>query len=176
MTSGTDSTPTDRTPTGSTGADRTIGWLLHDVARLMRKQFEQTARAQELGLTRAQAAVIAHLARQEGINQSCLAQIMEIEPITLVRLLDRLEELGFVERLPDPSDRRARLLRLTPAAHAILERIRAIAASVLDEACAGMPDERRAMLADTLADMKTNLVAANMASSDDVSVRSNTHG
>lgn len=161
------------------GADRTIGWLLHDVARLMRKHFEQVARAQELGLTRAQAAVIAHLSRQEGINQACLAQVMEIEPITLVRLLDRLEELGFVERQPDPGDRRARLLRLTPAAHAVLARIRAIAADVLDDACAGMPAERRALLAEILTEMKSNLVAPSQTSEpvgDDVSVRSKNHG
>ena len=167
----------------ASGTDRTIGWLLHDVARLMRKQFEQVARAQELGLTRAQASVIAHLSRQEGVNQACLAQIMEIEPITLVRLLDRLEELGFVERQADPTDRRARLLRLTPAAHAVLERIRAIAADVLDDACAGMPEERRALLADILTEMKTNLVAPNSpanttaaAAADDVSARSKNHG
>src|SRR6266568_2211418 len=138
--------------------DRNLSWLLHDVARLLRKRFEQKARASSLGLTRAQAAVIAHLARQEGSNQASLAQILEIEPITLVRLLDRLEELGLVERRPDPNDRRARLLRLTPEAHAMLVRIRTLGAAVLDDACLGIPAERREAAIETLVAMKANLV------------------
>ena len=70
---------------------RTLGFVLNDVARLLRKRFEQRARAAALGLTRAQAAVLAYLARQEGINQAALAQILDLEPITLARLLDRLQ-------------------------------------------------------------------------------------
>ncbi len=94
--------------------DRNLGSLLHDVARLMRKRFEQNAR--DLGLTRSTCAVLAHLARNEGIQQSALADILEIEPITLTRLLDRLEEMGLVERRQHPIDRRIRLLCLTDAA------------------------------------------------------------
>ena len=78
--------------------NRILGFLLHDVARLMRKRFEQRAREVDLGVTRAQAAVIAHLSRNEGINQVSLAQLMDIEPITLVRLLDRLQVAGLIER------------------------------------------------------------------------------
>lgn len=157
---------------------RNLNLLLHDVARLLRKQFEQTARARDLGLTRAQASVLGHLSRQEGINQVGLAQTMEIEPITLARLLDRLEEAGFVERRPDPSDRRARLLRLTPAAHAVLERIRAISDEVLDYACAGIPADRRAMLAEVLTDMRGNLSSCSHAAAtdDDLRARNGTHG
>lgn len=92
---------------------RTLGFVLNDVARLMRKRFEQRARAASLGLTRAQAAVLANLARQEGINQVSLAQILELEPITLARLLDRLQAASLIERRPDPKDRRAHLLYLT---------------------------------------------------------------
>ena len=142
--------------------DRNLGWLLHDVARLLRKRFEQEARASSLGLTRAQAAVIAHLARQEGSNQASLAQILEIEPITLVRLLDRLEELGLVERRPDPKDRRARLLRLTSEAHAMLARIRTLGAAVRDDACAGISADRREAMIDTLMEMKANLCAGTI--------------
>src|SRR5215831_20035136 len=76
---------------------RTLGFVLNDVARLMRKRFEQRARAASLGLTRAQAAVLAHLARQEGINQAALAQLLELEPITLARLLDRLQAAVLIE-------------------------------------------------------------------------------
>jgi DNA-binding MarR family transcriptional regulator len=143
----------------SLSVDRHIGWLLSDTARLWRKRYEQKARAQALGLTRAQAAVIAHLARREGINQAALAQILEIEPMTLVRLLDRLEGLGFVERRPDPNDRRARNLHLTEAASSMLEHIREVGAMVLEEACAGITPERRDLLCDILLEMKTNLAA-----------------
>src|SRR5499433_2561733 len=102
---------------------RTLGFVLHDVARLLRKRFEQRARAANLGLTRAQWQVLAYLARQEGINQATLAQLLEIEPITLTRLLDRLEAAELVERRPDPGDRRARVLYLTPSAEPLLARI-----------------------------------------------------
>src|SRR5258707_15845407 len=96
--------------------EKPLGFVLHDVARFLRKRFELRGRDAQLGLTRAQWSVLAHLARQEGINQAALAQILEIEPITLVRLLDRLQAAGLVERRPDATDRRARVLYLTPAA------------------------------------------------------------
>ena len=92
--------------------ERNLGFLLHDVARLMRKRFEQKARG--LGLTRSQYSVLAHLARNEGIQQGGLAEILEVEPITLTRILDRLEEAELVERRAHPKDRRIRLLHLTP--------------------------------------------------------------
>ena len=84
--------------------ERNLGFLLHDVARLMRKRFEQNARG--LGLTRSQCSVLAHLARNEGIQQGGLAEILEVEPITLTRILDRLEEAELVERRAHPTDRR----------------------------------------------------------------------
>ena len=91
--------------------ERHLGFLLHDVARLLRKRFEQNARP--LGLTRSQAQVLAHLALHQGIAQRGLAEILEIEPITLTRLLDGMERGGLVERRPHPSDRRVRRLFLT---------------------------------------------------------------
>ena len=81
--------------------ERSFGFLLHDIARLLRKRFDQRARA--LGLSRSQWQVLAHLSRHEGINQSGLAEILEIENITLGRLVDRMGEAGWVERRPDPS-------------------------------------------------------------------------
>src|SRR5207237_4472081 len=94
--------------------DVALGFLSHGIARLIRKRFDQRARG--LGLTRAQWQVLAHLARHEGINQAGLAEILEIEPITLGRLIDRMEEAGWVERRQHPSDRRARQLYLTAQA------------------------------------------------------------
>src|ERR1700682_4476333 len=91
----------------------TLGFLLHEVARLLRRRFEQNAR--DFGLTRSQWQVLASLANNEGINKSGLADLLEIEPITLGRIVDRLQARGLIERHPDPSDRRAGPPPLTPA-------------------------------------------------------------
>jgi MarR family transcriptional regulator, transcriptional regulator for hemolysin len=136
--------------------DRNLGFLLHDVARLMRKRFEQNAR--ELGLTRSQCSVLAHLARHDGIQQGTLAEILEVEPITLTRLVDRLEQMGLVARQAHPTDRRIRLLRLTDAAHPLLDEIFRIGALTRGEAIEGVADEDRDRLYDTLSQMKANLI------------------
>lgn len=138
---------------------RTLGFVLSDVARLLRKRFEQQARADALGLTRAQASVLAYLARQEGINQAALAQILDVEPITLARLLDRLQTAELIERRPDPKDRRAHLLYLTEAAYPLLDRIFALAAEVREDALAGIAEADRGLLLDLLLRMKANLIA-----------------
>src|SRR5437773_7143087 len=91
----------------------TLGFLLHEVARLLRRRFEQNARGS--GLTRSQWQVLAYLAQNEGINQSGLADLLEIEPITLGRIVDKLQMLALIERRPDSSDRRVGLLHLTTA-------------------------------------------------------------
>jgi MarR family transcriptional regulator, transcriptional regulator for hemolysin len=135
--------------------ERTLGFLLHDVARLLRKRFEQKARG--LGLSRSQWSVLAHLSRHEGINQSALAEILEIEPITLVRLVDKLEASGWVERRLHPKDRRVRLLFLTPKAHPTLEEMRALGAATREEAQAGLSQETRDELIETLLKIKANL-------------------
>lgn len=136
--------------------DRNLGFLLHEVARLMRKRFEQNARS--LGLTRSQCQVLAHLARNEGIQQSALAEILEVEPITLTRILDRLEEAGLVERRAHPTDRRIRRLSLTKAAHPLLDEIFAIGALTRGEAMEGIAEEERDRLFDILSSMKANLI------------------
>jgi MarR family transcriptional regulator, transcriptional regulator for hemolysin len=137
---------------------RTLGFVLNDVARLMRKRFEQRARAASLGLTRAQAAVLANLARQQGTNQVSLAQILELEPITLARLLDRLQAAGLIERRPDPKDRRAHLLYLTQSAFPLLDRIFALAAAVREDALAGISEPDRILLLDMMLKMRVNLI------------------
>lgn len=135
--------------------DRSFGFLLHDIARLMRKRYEQ--RARPLGLTRAQWQVLAHLQRHEGINQSGLAELLEIEPITIARLLDRMEEAGLVERRADPADRRARRLFLTERAWPMLERGRALGDQVRAEAFTGLTAAEREQLIDMLLRVRGNL-------------------
>ena len=151
---------------------RTLGFVISDVARLMRKRFEQRARAASLGLTRAQAAVLAHLARQEGIKQVRLAQILELEPITLARLLDRLQAARLIERRPDPKDRRAHLLYLTESAYPLLDRIFALAAEVRADALGGIPEADRALLLDMLIAMKANLTEEAATAEDAVAAAS----
>jgi DNA-binding MarR family transcriptional regulator len=137
---------------------RTLGFVLSDVARLLRKRFEQRARAASLGLTRAQSSVLANLARQEGINQAALAQLLDIEPITLARLLDRLQAMRLIERRRDPKDRRAYLLYLTEAAYPLLDRIFALARDVREDALHGIGEPDRSRLLDMLLMMKANLL------------------
>jgi MarR family transcriptional regulator for hemolysin len=136
--------------------ERNFGFLLHDVARLMRKRFEQKARG--LGLTRSQCSVLAHLARHEGIQQGGLAEILEIEPITLTRILDRLEQAELVERRAHPTDRRIRLLHLTPKAHPLLGEIFSIGAATREEALEGVAEAERDQLFAILSAMKANLL------------------
>jgi len=137
--------------------ERMLGFVIHDVSRLLRRRYEQYARTEGLGLTRTQCAVLAHLARQEGVNQATLAQSLDIEPITLVRLLDRLQEAGFIQRKPDPQDRRAYVLELTATARPILDRIYELAAKVYEDAQAGMSKTETEQLLSLLHRTKSNL-------------------
>lgn len=137
--------------------DRHLGFLLHDVARLLRQRFEQNARP--LGLTRSQAQVVAHLALHQGIAQGRLAEILEIEPITLTRLVDGLERGGLVERHPHPRDRRIRRLFLTRKGQGLVERIFAVGEATRGEALLGVPEAERERLVDILSAMKGNLLA-----------------
>lgn len=138
--------------------DQSVGFLLNDVARLLRRNFNR--RAQELGLSQAQWRALAYLSRQEGVNQVTLADSLEVQPITLARLIDRLQEAGLVARRPDPGDRRAFRLYLTGAARPLLERMWRLAAETREEAMADLPDDRKRALIEALRHMKHNLVVA----------------
>ena len=143
------------------GPSPIVGFLIHDVARLMRKRFEQ--RAARLGFTRSQWQTLVHLAKNEGIHQAGLAEILEVEPITLVRILDKLEARGLIERRQHPSDRRAWLLYLTPDAHPSLTLLRAIGESTRAEALSGLSEPEQDALVRTLTLMKANLIEACVA-------------
>ena len=96
------------------------GFLISDVSRLMRRRFDERARA--IGVTRAQWRALTALSRHEGINQGGLADLLEVEPITLCRMIDRLEEVGHVERRRAPADRRAGHLYLTAPSRPLLRK------------------------------------------------------
>jgi MarR family transcriptional regulator, transcriptional regulator for hemolysin len=137
---------------------RTLGFLLHDVARLLRKRFEQNARGS--GLTRSQWQVLAYLERNEGIQQGSLADLLEIEPITLGRIVDKLQAIGFVERRPHPSDRRIWLLALTARARPKLADLKQLGDRTRGEALAGVSEADRERLLKLLTSLKTNLASA----------------
>ena len=136
--------------------EQNIGFLLSDVSRLMRRSFNR--RARDIGLTLAQWQAVAHLSRREGINQATLAELMEIQPITLARLIDRLTETGLVQRRPDPADRRAVQLYLTEAAAPLIKTMWDLAAQTRAEALAGLPPGTRQMLIEALQHMRQNLI------------------
>jgi len=138
-------------------SDQSFGFLVNDVARLLRQRFDQ--RAHGLGLTRTQWRALAHIGRQEGIHQAALAELLEVEPISLARLIDRLEAGGFVERRHDPADRRTRRLYLTAKVHPVAERMRALARETVAEAFAGFGNDEIDALSAALARIKGNLAA-----------------
>lgn len=140
-----------------------LGFLLVDVARLLRRRFEKALANAGLGLTVSEARTLAFVSRRPGLRQSTLADELCVEPMTLVGFLDRLEAAELVERVQDPADRRAKLIRLTPGAANIVRRIRAIGRSVREDAERGIdPDAVEAMLL-TLLRMQDNILMADPA-------------
>ncbi|HEY0421580.1 MAG TPA: MarR family transcriptional regulator [Acetobacteraceae bacterium] len=136
----------------------TLGFVLHDVARLLRKRFEQQARRH--GLTRSKWQVLAYLAQNPGIQQGALAELLEVEPITLCRIIDALEASGLVRRQPHATDRRIWLLHLTEAAEPLLETMHGIAHDARADALAGLAPTEQARLLEMLSKMRTNLIDA----------------
>ena len=117
--------------------NREFGFLLNDVARLMRTYADH--KAAQFGITRAQWAVLVRLDRSEGLNQSELAEMLDLQPITLTRLLDKLSDSGLIERRPDPGDRRAKRLFLTSAARPLLEQLALLGEETMANVLEGVP-------------------------------------
>ncbi len=136
-------------------ANATFGFLVSDVTRMLRENFRLTT--PELGLTLAQARVLLHLSRNEGISQVALSAILEIQPITLLRQIDRLEKAGLIERRAHPSDRRAQQLYLTPRSQPLLQKIFDKGAQRQDEIMAGLSNAEREQLIASLLRIKANL-------------------
>jgi len=134
---------------------REFGFALNDVARLLRTCADQ--RAKELNMTRAQWAVLARLQRFEGANQSELAEMLDLQPITLARLIDKLCALGLVERRDDVKDRRANRLYLTQKAGPTLERLGALGEELMSRALAGLDPAAIVGMNERMARIKANL-------------------
>ena len=134
---------------------RNFGFLMRDVSRLYGRHFERQAR--ELELTLPQCKVLAHLQRNEGISQARLAELTETDPMTLVRTLDRMQQDHWVERRPDPSDRRAHRLFLREEARPVLARMWKIADQARSEAISILSEKEREQLLELLGRLHQNL-------------------
>ena len=138
--------------------NREFAFLLNDAARMLRTCADHKAR--QFGMTRAQWTVLARLDRFEGLKQSELADMLDLQPISLTRLLDRLCASGLIERRPDPHDRRANRLYLTPAARPLLERLTDLGEELMAIALAGVDRDAVERMVAQLATVKENLRAA----------------
>jgi MarR family transcriptional regulator, transcriptional regulator for hemolysin len=134
---------------------RNLGFLLRDVSRLYAKYFER--HAHELNLTLAQCKVLAHLSRNEGISQAQLAELTGTDPMTLVRTLDRMQQDGWVERRPDPADRRAHRLYLRESARPILARMWKISDEARGELLAPLKLQEREQMVELLERLHAHL-------------------
>lgn len=133
----------------------TIGFLIHDTARLFRRELNE--RMRNGGVTGLQWRLLAYLARHEGSNQIKLADFLEVEPITLSRMVDRLAEAGFLSRRRDPNDRRAWCLYLENKALPLIDELRTKASALAEESQDGMSATERAQLAGLVERMQQNL-------------------
>jgi MarR family transcriptional regulator, transcriptional regulator for hemolysin len=135
--------------------NREFAFTINDVARMLKTAADYKAR--QFGTTRAQWAVLARLDRFEGLKQSELADMLDLQPITLTRLVDRLCESGLIERRSDPNDRRAKRLFLTPAARPLLDRLGVLGEELMAKAFAGVGRDAIEQIVAQLAIVKENL-------------------
>lgn len=136
--------------------EENIGTMLAQVSRLFRRRFDERARG--VGVTRPQWQALNLLRHHPGLNQGKLAEHLEVEPITLGRMIDRLQETGLVERRDDPADRRAWRIHLTPKGEELLLRLRPIAGDTVDAALEGVDAEQQEQLRAVLGKIRANLV------------------
>lgn len=137
--------------------DTNAGYLLADNSRMLRRAFDE--RVRETGVTAPQARLLLNLEWHPGRNQAFYAERLEIEPITLCRMVDRMEEAGLVERRTDPDDRRARLLHLTSRSRGKIARIRTALDGLMETMLAGFDAEEEAVFMAMLERVSTNLSA-----------------
>jgi DNA-binding MarR family transcriptional regulator len=155
----------DSNMSGLASGRRTLGFLLRDASRLMRRRFVHHAREAGLPLNRSEAGVLVQVWHEPGINLAGIATLMDLETITVVRLVDGLEATGLLERRLHPSDRRVRTLWLTGKGEQVVAQVLAINALVRAEALAGCPEADRERLLDLLQLIRSNL-AGNGHSAD----------
>jgi MarR family transcriptional regulator for hemolysin len=137
---------------------REIAFTIMDVARLLKTYADQ--RARQFGISRAQWAVLIRIDRHEGLKQSELADMLDLQPISLTRLLDRLADSGLIERRADPNDRRANRLYLKPDAKPLLGRLAELGADLMETVLEGLSDTSIERMLKELGLVKDNLRSA----------------
>ncbi len=135
--------------------DPSFGLLIYEISRQMRKRLEQ--RAKGLGLTRAQWQALVKLKRNPDLSQAQLADMLDLEPITVSRLLDRMEEAGLITRRPHPTDRRVRLISVTDTAQPILDEFRVLVDDLHEEILGHLSAAERAGLIERLTEIRALL-------------------
>lgn len=135
-----------------------IGYRMADNSRTLRRIFDE--RVRNLGLTAAQARLLLFLNRFPGEKQGFYADRLEVEPITLTRLVDRMEDAGWLDRRPDPNDRRANLLYLTEKSHDVVKGLRSTVEQLFEEVLDGLEMQERTNLLSLLERIGSNLVRA----------------
>jgi MarR family transcriptional regulator for hemolysin len=135
--------------------NREFAFMLNDVARMLRTFADH--KAAQFGITRAQWVVLARLDRSEGLKQSELAEVLDLQPISLTRLLDKLCESDLIERRADPIDRRAKRLFLKPAARPLLEKLGDLGEELMGTALSGVNRESVQHMIEKLGMVKENL-------------------
>lgn len=146
---------------GPNECERNLGFLVCDIARLVRRLFGSMGR--DTGLTQPQWQAMFMISHNPGINQVSLADLLEIHPITLTQQLDRMQAAGWVERRTDPNDRRAACLFITPKGRPVLEKLRAIGAEILGIGFGDIDPKLRDTVVETLILVRNRFVAADIA-------------
>ena len=144
-----------------------LGFLMHHAGRLLRRRFEE--KGAEYGLSAAQWRLLVHVVKAEGVPQARLAELLEIEPISVSRLVDRMEEAGWIERRQDASDRRVRMIFPTDKSREIYGEIKSVAGDVYNEGLAGLTDAERRVLVHGLTTLIENFSKREQARSGQVS-------
>jgi len=134
-----------------------LGYLLHEVTRLLKRRFEEEARIH--GITLPQWRALAEIYRNEGISQVSLAGCIDADPMTVSGILDRLEKRGLIMRNPDPNDSRAKLARVTEAGSELVDDVRAVGLGIYGQAMDGMSDADQKLMTAALGRMRDNLIA-----------------
>lgn len=155
----------DTTPEGGFKERAPLGYLVHEVAKLMKRRFEAEARAHEITLPQWRA--LAQIAQKNTVTQAALAQAMDIDPMTLSGVLDRLEKRGLIERYADPGDSRAKLAHLTEAGAAIYRSAREVGTAMYENALVGISQQDAAHAQAVLQRMRDNLIGSEAGPKDD---------
>lgn len=132
-----------------------LGYLIHEVARLLKRRFEEEAKAH--GITLPQWRALAQIALKDNITQREIADSIDADPMTVSGILDRLEKRGLIDRFPDPTDSRAKLARLTPGGDQLFRKAKEVGLAMYEAATVGLSETEREVMKTALCKMRDNL-------------------